>query len=169
MPTMKEEEMMLRHGAEELSNKQDEYLSSVSPKGKFSAQKVNALLGALDKVVALFGEVSPSPRVKDAIKSFPPEVVAKLFAVLEALKQYDGEGDYEMPEPSSLATDDDLVGVMMVLDRLFKDKKFRKFLKKPIEMEMEMKGGEGEGEGMGKGPSVSPEQETELSIMFGED
>lgn len=167
MPTMKEEEMMLRQGAEELSNKQDEYLSSASPKGKFSAQKVNALLGALDKVVSLFGEVSPSPRVKDAIKSFPPEVVAKLFAVLEALKQYDEEGDYEMPEPSSLATDDDLVVVMMVLDRLFKDKKFRKFLKKPIEMEMEM-GGEEEGKGM-RGPAVSPEQETELSIMFGED
>jgi len=167
MPTMKEEEMMLRQGAEELSNKQDEYLSSASPKGKFSAQKVNALLGALDKVVSLFGEVSPSPRVKDAIKSFPPEVVAKLFAVMEALKQYDEEGDYEMPEPSSLATDDDLVVVMMVLDKLSKDKKFRKFLKKPIEMEMEM-GGEEEGKGM-RGPAVSPEQETELSIMFGED
>jgi len=157
----------LRQGAEELSNKQDEYLSSASPKGKFSAQKVNALLGALDKVVSLFGEVSPSPRVKDAIKSFPPEVVAKLFAVMEALKQYDEEGDYEMPEPSSLATDDDLVVVMMVLDKLSKDKKFRKFLKKPIEMEMEM-GGEEEGKGM-RGPAVSPEQETELSIMFGED
>jgi hypothetical protein len=169
MPTMKEEEMMLRQGAEELSNKQDEYLSGASPKGKFSAQKVNALLGALDKVVALFGgEVAPTPRVKDTIKSFPPEVVAKLFAVMEALKDFDGEGDYEMPEPSSLATDDDLVVVMMVLDKLFKDKKFRKFLKKPVEMEMEMGGGEEEGKGMG-GPSVSPEQETELSIMFGED
>ena len=41
MATAKEEEMMLRQGAEDLSASQDQYLSSASPKGKFSAQKVN--------------------------------------------------------------------------------------------------------------------------------
>ena len=165
MATAKEEEMMLRQGAEDLSASQDQYLSSASPKGKFSAQKVNALLQALDKVVALFGEVAPSPRVKDSIQSFPPEVMAKLFAVIEALSQYDMEGEYEMPEPSGLATDDDLIAVMVVLDKLSKDKKFKKFLKKPVEVEVEM-GGEEEGGEDRSG--LSPDQESEMSIMFGE-
>lgn len=170
MPSVKEEEMMLRQGAEELSNKQDELLEATSPKGKFSAQKVNAFLGALDKVIALFGgEVSPSPRVKDTITSMPKEVMAKLLALTEALSQYDTEGDYVMPEPNEISTDDDLVAVIMILDQLGKDKKFKKFLKKPVEVEIEM-GGEEEGKGgMGMGgPPMSPEQESEISMMFGE-
>lgn len=168
MPTIKEEEMMLRQGAEDLSDKQDALMETLSPKGKFSAQKVNAFLAALDKVVSLFGDVASSPRVKDTITSMPKEVVAKLIALTEAVSQYDEDGEYEMPEPRDITSDNDLVAVIMLLDKLSKDKKFRKFLKKPIEVEMEM-GGEEEsaGMGMGKGP-VSPEQEAELSIMFGE-
>lgn len=164
---MMKEEQELRDLADEQSNKQDQMLSNVI-KGKFSPDKANTFVNALDKVVSLFGDVSPSPRFKDTIKSFPPEVVAKVFAVMEALKQFDTEGSYEMPSPDQVSNDNDLVVVMMILDKLSKDSKFKKFLKKPVEMEIEM-GSEKEDSMEESKVETSPEQETELSIMFGEE
>lgn len=160
---MKPEEQMRQLGEQEAMTTEKLY-SEASPSGKFSKRALAPFVAAINKLVAMLDKsVPPLPLPKEDIKGkMPVEVATRLAAISSAIKDYDKEGDYEMPE--AIASDDDLVAVVMVFDKASKDKGFKKFLSAPVpEAPSEMSSGEGE-----KESEMEPEQEVELKMMFGE-
>lgn len=165
-PAMQDAET-LRGLAAEAATKQEQMLEASAPKGKFSEKQVNALINIINKVMSLFGDVDPLPRIKGDATSFSPDTMARLVVLSQALSEYDDVGEYEMPDPTKLKSDDDVIKIIIVLDKLSKDKRFGKFLKSPPpqmegeEVEME------EGTSEGKSPMLSEDQMSELSMVFG--
>lgn len=163
---MSPEEMKLRELADEQIGKREELIKTITPTGEFSKSSVNALIGAINKVIPLLDKTVPplKPVKEDISGPMPEDLATRFFAVGSALKDYDSEGDYELP--GKIASDEDLVAVVMVFDKASKDKGFKKFLSQPVPqpegMEEEAMGEEGKS-------SMSPEQETEIEIMFGKE
>lgn len=160
---MKPAEQMRQLGEQE-AMATERVFAEASPTGKFSKRALAPFVAAINKLVSIMdSSIDPLPLPKEDLKGkMPVEVATRLAAIASALKDYDEEGDYEMPE--TIASDDDLVAVVMVFDKASKDKGFKKFLSKPPPEQMEMEAEGKEEEGMG----MEPEQETEIKLMFGE-
>ena len=164
---MMKEEMELRGLADQAVAKEEALLSAAAPKGKFTEKNVNALINVVNKVMSLFGNVPSLPRIKGDVTSFDADTMARLMALHKALKQYDDVGEYEMPDPTAIKDDNGVIQIIVVLDKLGKDKGFKKFLKSPPpemeseEVEMEEPTSEG------KSPMLSEDQMSEVSMAFG--
>lgn len=164
---MRPEEMELRSLADQAVQKEGQLLQAASPQGKFSQKNVNALINILNKVMSLFGDVPALPKVGADITSFDADTMARLMALHKALKQYDDMGEYDFPDPTGIKDDNGVIQIIVVLDKLGKDKGFKKFLKSPPpemeaeEVEMEEPTSEG------KSPMLSEDQMSEVSMAFG--
>jgi len=164
---MTPEETQLRGLADEAVAKEEQLLSAAAPKGKFTEKSVNALVNVINKVMSLFGTVPTLPKIKGDVTSLDADTMARLFALDKAIKQYDDVGEYEMPDPTKISDDNGVIQIIVVLDKLHKDKGFKKFLKSaPPEMEGEEAEME-EPTSEGKSPMLTPDQETEMAMMFG--
>tara|TARA_R100000655_G_scaffold15059_2_gene33547 strand:+ start:2698 stop:3195 length:498 start_codon:yes stop_codon:yes gene_type:complete len=83
---MTEEEMMGRAttlGVMEEQQMNDIFMQG-APRGRFSAQSMNQLIGAFNEVLVAMGVVDPYPSVDAGMTSFPPDLVRGLAMVADA-------------------------------------------------------------------------------------
>ena len=146
--------------ASEAKESDDESFASMSPVGDFSAQKLNGLVKAHNKVLALFGEDTVYPDFDDDQGEFPAEFVRQLSMVQSAASDAADEGlvneDF-LFSLDGITGDEDLIMLTGRLEGLARDKAFKRFLKqKPKEEEEEEVLEE----------TIEPDAEADLDSLF---
>ena len=118
-------------GQEQIAVAEDDMMSEMQPRGSFSRKPLNALVVVTRKMQPLFGLEGDYPKFDGDLTELPPEFVRVLSmfkqAVDDAIAQdiLDAEDAFDLAE---LSDDSSLKLLAGKLNKVLRDRKFKKFL-----------------------------------------
>ena len=113
---------------------QQQGMQIITPQGKYSSRALNALVGEINNIMPMMGEMTPMSEYSEDLTQLPTELINVLMAIMTIAEQAGIPIDMEINE---IVSDQELAKLAALISRVAKDSKLKDFLKKDETTEVE--------------------------------
>jgi ArsR family metal-binding transcriptional regulator len=113
---------------------QQQGMQIITPQGKYSSRALNALVGEINNIMPMMGEMTPMSEYSEDLTQLPSELINVLMAIMTIAEQAGIPIDMEINE---IVSDQELAKLAALISRVAKDSKLKDFLKKDETTEVE--------------------------------